>query len=301
MDFIKKKPLMTLSLVIAVLAAAFLAVKIKSASDSARKSGEDIERLKKFGEQEARATYSATEGNLTRSAENLEKTQQRLRELRTALYEASHVEFNGQVSNTQCKNHLFEETGKLVEGLAREAVFVTESAKYLSFHDVINADKLPDEVVEVPVLMKQFEIIREVVSLMKKAQITQLVSLKRPSGVGVAEKGEFQVIPLSMQVTGSSSSVKDLLTRLQKDSKYYFMIRNVSLQSSPVTIGDGGKLAALSAPAAVPKSGVTTPGEENTPDIDLAYAEQFQVQFLDRVSADIRFDFVEFKKPVEEN
>lgn len=308
MDFIKKKPIMTLSLVIAVLAAAFLAVKIKSASDSARESGEDIERLKKFGMEEARAKYSATEGNLTRSEENVKKTQQQLLNLRTALYEASHVEFNGQVTNTQCKNRLFEETSKLVEELESEVVFVNESSKHLSFESVINANQLPDEELEVPVLMKQLEIIREVTDLIKKSQITRLVSLTRPSGVGVAKKDEFQVMPLSMQVVGSSSSVKELLTRLQKDSKYYFIVRNITFKAAKATIGDGKRLVALGRPTGdltplFPNNNVKGAEGENIPEAERPYAEQFQVRFPDLVTADIRFDFVEFKNPapVEEN
>lgn len=306
MDFIKKKPLLTLSLVIAVLLAAFLAVKIKQASASARESGKEIERLKQFGIKEANAKYSATAENLAISEANLTETQEQLLALQKALYEASHVEFNRNVSNTQCKNQLFEGTAKFVNDLASQGIDVTESSKYFSFASVINAEKLPDEEFEVPVLMKQLRVVGEIVEILKTSQITQLVSLDRLKGVGVAEKKPFKVMPLAMQVRGSSSSVMAFLSQLQKDSNYYFVIRKVTFKSQPPAIN--GRKAGAVGGGTVPSTFPDSPGTGKTSSEgaegtgpDVPFAEQFEVQFADIVTADIRFDFVEFKNPVEEN
>ena len=309
MDFIKKQPFMTLFLVVSIVVAAFLAVKIKSASDSARQSGEKINELKAFGLKERTASYSANQTNVEISEENLKQTQDKLLQLRQALYQASHVKFDRQVTNTQCKNHLFEGTGKLVEELDKKGIFVSEPAKYLSFGTVINAENLPDETTEVPVLMKQFEIISDIVEIMKNSEIARLISLNRPEEVRTADKKQFQVMPLSMTIEGSSSSVERFLSDLQKDKNYYFVIRNITFTAKPPIIGDSLKSTTetlSSSPSMLAPDFIGGPSVGGPGDVDgegapkPLYAEQFKVRFPDRVTADIRFDFVEFKKPVEE-
>lgn len=317
MDFIKKNPVLTISLVIAIVLAVFLGLQTKSAMASAEEAGKELDELRAFGRRERAAKYSASNENLEIAEKNYERAETELETLRMALHQRSRVEYNGTVSNTKCKNHLIEGTRTLERQLTQvEGIAVQPSAEGLSFASVISSDKLPDETIEVPVLMKQFEIVREVIRLLAVCDVDVLHSLKREAGIGIADKEDFEIMPFSIRVEGRFSSIKEFMSKLQHGGKYFFALRTVSFSSGDARTRDAGLLEAEETPRgrrrprvpAVPPRMPMVPdwpgmepiegtGEQGEEEPE---PEDREVLFPEMVIANIRFDFVEFKNPLEE-
>jgi hypothetical protein len=300
MDFIKKNPLLCAWLLVSLILAVFLGWRISGAMAAAAEASGQFEELRGFGQRERRASYSASNENLAISKRNLERAETELRNLRVALYQRSNVVHEANVSNTKCKNHLIEGTRELVNRLTTvEGVLVHPEARGLSFSDVITSEKLPDQTVEVPVLMKQFEIIEELVGLVAGSDISELRSISRSAGVGTAEIEELELMPLSMKVAGDSASVKQLLTKLQSDSKYFFIVRNVKLSAPGPMVPEAVAPVKEVSPERMP--GMPEDGMQDSEEGDGSTPEMRRIRFGDLVVADIRFDFVEFRNPLEEN
>lgn len=299
MEYLKKNLTLTISLAVALALAVVLGVKIKQAAGRASEAGDMVEALRNFGENETRAPFSASNANLEISGANFARASREIEKIKMALYARSRVEYNPRVSNTQCKNHLAEQTKMLVAQLRSSANMIqvpqSPAAEGLSFSDVLSSEKLPDEATEVPVLMKQFEIVKEIVRLVALCQVGTLNEISRIGGVGAAVTNDFEVMPLRIRLQGDFGAVKEFLTKLQNDSKYFFVIRNVTL-SAPAAAS--GLPVALRPPAgAVTGAGVA--GGAPVPEVPPM--EVRRVEFSRNIAADIRFDFVEFKNPVAEN
>ncbi len=319
MDFLKKNLGFTIVMGVALVMAVILAVKLQQTVGRADEAARQVDQLKSFAETEQRAAYSATSDNLEISEANAIKARQEYDRLAMALYARSQVDFNPNVSGIECKNLLIEGVRFLRLQVGRkmpEADY--QGAASFSFGEVIASEKLPDRVAEVPVLMKQIEIVKEIVKVILLTDLEKIQDLKRLGGVGTAHQDGFEVMPFSLTVQGRFSAIKDFLTRLQSSSQYFFIVRNVSF--SAVEGGLGVRLPAMAErveapgttpaghgrpfePAATRRRNEPAPGLPGGPPAvaEIPSRDERRLSYGGLAAATIRFDFVEFKNPAKEN
>ena len=307
MEFVKKNPIFAIVIAVCVVAAGFFLLRMRAAARAGEQSYEKVEKLSDFAQREKRADFSATLENRETAAANKLRADRELQDLRMGLHARSRIETSTNVSGIECKNLILEATRSWRDLLERRLVQVGTTAADFAFGEVIGSERLPNQTSEVPILLKQLQIVGEVVNLIVSSNISGLQSVARPGGVAVASEQYFTLMPFSVRVDGDLAAVKEFLTKLQADSDLFFVVRSVTL-SAPDTAVKGASTAGMEPgrprrgrPRDLRELGEIPGGEGDGTVSAVPPKAERQVSFSPVVMADIRFDFLEFTSPVEEN
>jgi hypothetical protein len=228
MEILKRNLGLMLFLVISLMTAAALIVFTKQHADAVRKSQNEFEEVKNFVSSLRQQKIAITEENYQTARKNSELASKKLKELRKTLVERSLLETE-PMSSVQFKNHLVSKTREMLKMLTQSNVRVAEAATGFSFSAPLQSSTLPDQTVEVPVLSRQLLMAEELVRLISDSGVRELLDMQRVAGMGSVELEEYTVTRFELQVVGNLSSVKQFITDLQLNSKYFLYIPSVSI------------------------------------------------------------------------
>ncbi|MFW5803522.1 MAG: hypothetical protein ACOCWJ_06350 [Verrucomicrobiota bacterium] len=326
-DIVKRNIGLVVFLVIGLAAAIVLVVMVKQQTAHASDLQEKVEEQVAFFEKVKREKVAITEDNLETALRNKSLAEARLTNLRAMLQSRSAIAVP-DYTGVECKNLLREETQAMRDQLFERRIQIPASVSRLSFGTILDSAGLPDEDTEVPILVKQLRLIQEVVRLAGEAFITEFSNIERLGGTAVLEGDDYNIVPFRVTVTGNLPKVKNFVTKLQRDSEYFFLIHffHVDALSSVQDAIEARPAAALAGVRdGVDQSdqGRFMPGMPDadfrdersrtrprpTPPSDDADEDERQdslskkereVELTDMVTATIRFDFVEFSSPEQE-
>ncbi len=269
-----------------------------------------------------RLPVSATESNVQVMEANYEQISNRLERVRGILWRRSNIPVR-QYTGVECKNILREETLRMRNLLEGHGIVVAPAVSGFSFESILAADALPSQQ-EVPVILKQLEIVKEIVRLTDVAGVFQLTNLERTMGLQSHAAGMYNVVPFKMTVAGPLRDVKELVTMLQKNSGYVFYVPYCTLLSDDQATREAARRPVASTekrPAGAsreyemmmmtdPALGMTPRGGRTARPrrgAEAAAAEEAEPAVLEReqrivdlnenVQAEIRIDFIEFNNP----
>lgn len=205
---------------------------------------------------------------------------------------------------------------------------LASNCSFLSF-DRIARTRRPPKRSQVPEIFRQLSIIKEVVRLLSASKVEKVLAIDRPMGLENIQEDKFLSTPLHLRIVGKAEDVQGLINSFYSDAKYVFFLRKITLQTEDQVQSDG-KLSG-NMESGMGGAGMGGPGmggadmgmamggagmgmmdnagaeveTSNTHDamgLDLqSITREKFVRFKDRlVTADIRFDLVEFLPPPQE-
>ncbi|MFO7820624.1 MAG: Amuc_1100 family pilus-like protein [Lentisphaeria bacterium] len=294
-----------LALIAAVVMLVFLGRYMGRAADFEAKVEEQQSFLKTLKTRE----IPVNQANLDALSENYALTREKLQQIKTALWEKSHISVD-PVRDIEAKRILSRFVREMQRDLQAEGVIVEKEAENFSFQSILEAEGLPDEKTEVPVIMKQLEIVRDIIRLTGAAKVDRLLSLQRPMGLNSAERVFFKVMPFDLLVEGRPKQVKKLITSLQSDANYLF-----SVQAFEVVSGNEAGALLQEGIGAAWKEQKAAEERENREsrrrgELDGRIKAEVEEETLPKearlvglknvIRVKVRVDFLEFNKPEQE-
>ncbi|MCF7855339.1 MAG: Amuc_1100 family pilus-like protein [Candidatus Pacebacteria bacterium] len=329
MDIIKRNIALSIFLALSLLAAVVLAIMMRQYAASAGKLDDEVVKLQAFFRDLQQEKVAVSKANYDIARENRQLVEEQLGDLKEQLWEKSHIPVQ-RYTGIAAKDLLREETARMRLMLEDRGIELGNSIPQLSFGKVLQREGVPDEVNEVPVLVKELAVIEEIVRLVTSSGLNRLIDLERTSGSALASLEHYDVMPMSLTVNGKLSTVKRFITALQEDAGYFFFVHYFSV---------GSERSVQGAIAGRPRQGkekdretTTGPGEAMAPFPEMMPGEQFPppatyvperrereetqrdmaadgepldkderaVGLNDIVTVKIRLDFLEFHKPQQE-
>jgi len=331
MDTIRRNIGLVAFCVVSAILAVVLVVLIQRHAGTAREFEGKVEALQKFFDTIRRSKIAVTEESYETVRGNHDRAEQKLGELREALWRRSRIRV-GRSTGVECKNILRDETRQMQAKLAAADVDATRVSQF-SFGGILDAAALPDEETEVPVILKQLEIMKEIVDLVAQSNVLVFDSVERTLGTRVVKQDYYHVMPLNLSVTGTLWSVKQFATLLQRDTDYLFAVQRVKITGEDLVDSASGRPAAPAAampgpsgagrrgaqrpefgippemmgfpdgaPRTRPRPTVRRPTEEPEAEAEEPRPltkEERAIELSQVVRADIRVDFLEFVNPSE--
>lgn len=320
-DILKRNIGLTVFVLISLVAGIILLLLVRQQASRAGELQTAVEDQVAFFEGIARERVAVTRSNLEIAERNRALAEARLGNLRAMLWNRSNIPIP-RYRGVEAINILRQETALMQEALFERRVQIPAGIRRFSFGAVLDRDALPDEETEVPVLMKQLELVKEIVRLAGESYITEFTDLQRLTGATVVEGEHYNILPFRVVVTGELPRVKRFVTRLQRDAAYFFLVHHVQVQAAdsvqeavrtrPVAavrddrvpgMGDQRFAPDMRAPLP-PRQGRRTTQPEDIPadpEPEPLTQEERMVALSDMATATIRFDFVEFSAPEQEN
>jgi hypothetical protein len=262
---------------------------------------------------------AVTDQNLEIVKENMQLTRDKLEDVREELWRRSHIpprEFSG----VECKNILRQATLELARQLERAGTGMGTALTDFSFGTILQADTVPREK-DVPMILKQLDVVKEVVRLAQGSYISEIVDLQRLYGLRVAETEFYEVMPMSITVIGESRAIRQFLTALQEDANFIFYVPYCTFSADDRAVSEAGRrpvetttegrvgrrsgAPAAGMPGFFPEMGMpyTPPRRATSPET----GEETEAKPLDKATrtvaltdvakAEIRLDFIQFRNP----
>ena len=224
----------------ALVAAIGLGIMVQRHAARAAEFEDKVEAQREFFRRLKGRKPPVNKPNLDAITENLRLTEAKLAELKDALWNKSHIPFETAKGYVAIEN-VFQATREMETELADAGVVVAESAADFGFGAILKeSDDIPDEDTEVPIILKQLKLVREIVRLVASSSrnsrgdmvsMMELVEIDRPQGLRVAQKEFFSVMPFTFVVRGNVTAVKQLVSSLQSDAKYLFTVQYFTVTS----------------------------------------------------------------------
>ena len=230
MNFIKRNKLLvalaSVALVVAILLGAMLFKRATAAAEFENK----VQQQKKFFQKIKDQKIAVTQKNLKLLDSNVDKTKEQLKQLQTKLWQKTHINTRN-LNRVNTKNTLREEVINMRNKLEKRGITVAESASGFSFGNILQGDTLPEEK-EVPVILKQVKIINEIVDILAEHYINSVQNIERPFGLKLDKREFFNIIPITLNITGDSKAIRQVVTSLQQDSDYVFVVETIKFTTS---------------------------------------------------------------------
>lgn len=320
MDFIKRNLGFVLFILAVVVGLGVLAFFYMGMHRELVAISTKVDEQKDFLLQVQRGAYSFNGPNKQKAAENRELS---VRELQAFL-----TDLNGRygfaldaVNSYGIKNYIRDGLLRLQGDMNAKGMKMGIEPQNFSFEGVLKMESLPPEN-DVPLIVRQFKLVDEVARLVLKTpgmNELQRVARVKP-GLQAMDYPQYSLITLDIGVSGSYPAIIQLVNQLQRESKGFFIVRSIELQSKDQAAGIGGARTAErgggaglrgNVPPPHPGDRRVLPGGEpagaGTGDksgaskniLDLP-KEQRVVFMPHDVQASLIVDYIEFKKPAEE-
>ena len=230
MNFIRRNIGIVIFCLLAAVVAVFLAFLIQRQATQAAEFQGRVEEQRNFFRDIKRRDVPVNQANLEIIKENHDLIEEKLIDLQNVLWNRTRISVE-PVSGIEAKNQLIQATRNMQRFLEENGTIVSDDAANFSFAHVLEVEALPDRETEVPILLKQLQLIREIVQLAGESGISRLVRLNRPMGLEFEERQFFRFIPFEIVVEGQVNSVKSFVTKLQEDSAYLFAVQHSIISS----------------------------------------------------------------------
>lgn len=242
LDFLKKNLLLIAFGVVSLIVSCILAVRIlgaaKSAGEYRTKVGEQYDFLNGIKDKGT----AVTEENKKVAEVNHKLARRKFLDLRKLLRAKSRIPEENP-SAERCVVILEKECQRMLRALEEQDVEVAGNTAYFSFD--AEAKVLPHQSRVIGIL-KQLRIIQEIVRLVGESYLAELRLIDRPlAKTEIDDSREmYGTIPFEVSVVGELKRIQRFVNQLQRESRYLFFIRHLSLDSDDQA--EGGNIPLLS-------------------------------------------------------
>jgi len=306
MDMLKRNLQLAIFGAVALVLAIVLAVLMQRNAAAAADYHEKVNALEAFLQKIRAEKIAVTEQNLETVEANYELIEERLERAREMLWQRTHIPV-GQYSGVECKNILREETLRMARNLGAQGVVISPNAAAFSFGGILQADALPRPE-EVPVILQQLEIVKELIRIAGNANLTELISVERAMGLNFHREDLYEIMPVNITVRGNALNVQRFLTALQQSSRVVFFVPYSTLTADDIAARIASGQAARTARGTVAPATPGVPFMEGmpmyppgTPPREAAPAREALapqiVELSDMAQATVRIDVIQFRNP----
>ncbi len=233
MDFIKRNLGLLAFLLVSLVVAGFLLLGIfRARRDLVARRKEvaaDQEWLKNSGD----LKIALTPENVDMARKNHEVAQKKLTELRRWLWQKFSIP-SQTTTAVECLRMIKSECLAMHQLLKSKDIGLAQSCAYLSFGTKVT--DLPGAE-EVPVILKQLQVVHEIVRVVSTSYVTQIQDLRRLTDTTILEREDYDLIPFQIVVVGELPRIRLFVNQLQQKARYYFMVRYLSLEAANKTGG----------------------------------------------------------------
>lgn len=338
MDFIKRNLGFLLFLAAALVVPAVLAVLWWQTAAETARFRQQVQEQEKFLDGVRRGQFALNQDNVQVAKRNQALTEEAFREFVRTLTVRYGLPARTGVEPLECVRIVKDQRERMEKELTDPAkkITVSQGARNFSF-DAILSSSTPPLAADVPVILKQLQIVGEIVRAAATSPgLREFGGISRPLGLAAADQDLYQVVPLEVSVSGNFKSIQRFVNQLQqRQTAGIFVLRSIELTSRDQAAGNlmgsemtgGGPgvpgpgrefmmpagMPGVRTPAAVrPPAGTSVRGDRRTGEPAVEEAAETGPALLaeekDRrtvfsthdLDARILIDFVEFKKPPEE-
>ena len=271
------------------------------------------EKVQKFQWELNSATRELAEANLRTAARKYVELLQEI----AARYPAAESEDMGRIA---CSDRVKSACGALRERLYARGVAFSQDVGRMTLQSVIDADS-PPKAEDVPLVIKQLNVVDELVTVVARSGIPELNSFTRNDPGLQLQKGpsgQYNFSEYGLTVTGDFNTIRNFLNNLN-DARYLYVVRHIKLAAQDVakSIGSGRAVQKNPTPgggsnpmefpgAGIPGGGTTKIKEkkdkekkEEKKEEEANLAEQFKenrivFKDLSQISVSVTVDYVEF-------
>ena len=136
------------------------------------------------------------------------------------------------------KNRIEKGCTKMENMLNGAGVEFSADMRQFTFGPFMNANRLPRRE-EIPLLLKNLEIVQELVYLISSSGVTQLSSMSRSESLDPSRRDLFNYISFNVTVSGDADSVRQLVNTLQAGKTYYYFVKAMTLTAN-TKLADNG-------------------------------------------------------------
>ncbi len=228
MEVIKKHIFWIVLCAVLVIGTVAAGLIIANFNNQIGKYQEEVNKIVEAEKSFITSSYALSEENKRQASQNAETTNNQFRQLikdLTEKYPPPHI--NSDMSALKFKVHLRQECIKLENVLRSEEVSLPSSLQYFSYDRYMQPDVLPDSA-EITLILKQYDIIQEIVYLISHSGINELQELIRMNDLSLINRDLYSFMPFRLKLTGNLKSVTRFINSLL-DAKYFFAVRSMDL------------------------------------------------------------------------
>jgi len=211
------------SLVLAVL----IIIGIRSAGKTAADREKKVRRQMDFFKKVETSEVTPSRANCDTAEENLSLVQDKFYDIRHWLFQTYTVPREAPPSAVECVRTLQDVIRQMRAELLAKEISVG-NCKFFSFDSLATSRTLPPSA-DVPAIMRQLKIVREIVRLVGLSGVAEISNIGRPLGLNVLEEDLYTITPLELSVLGEYPKIEELVNKLQRDSQYLFFLRNLAI------------------------------------------------------------------------
>lgn len=182
----------------------------------------------------ANSPYALTTANVNQTEANYQIAVKSFQGLITRLNERYPApEVNANMTALKFKNYLRQVCIR-VENLLRSGdIWMPDALKYFTYDKYMKPDVLPNNG-EIKLIMKQLEIVQEIMYLVSQCQVNKLLDFKRLNDLELVRRELYDYMPFSLTLTGSVESIQRFLNSLN-EAKYFIMVSSLDIKAAPIS------------------------------------------------------------------
>lgn len=241
LDFLKKNLGLIAFGIASVVVSCLLLVGILKAVKSGSEYRKEVAEQYDFLERAKNKGTALTGENLDVARANHALARSKFLELRKLLWTKFSIPLE-QRTDVQCVRILKTECQRMHKALEEKEVAIGGNSAYFSFD--AEATTLPPRS-QVPIILKQLRIIHEIVRLVGASYLTELRTVERTAKTSIDQRDMYSIVPFEISVVGEFKRIQGFVNQLQRESRYLFFVRELSLQSDDQA--EGGNIPMIAA------------------------------------------------------
>ena len=233
MEFLKKNLFLTILIAIVLVATIAMSVLIKNFSENVKKQEKEVELIIKAEKGFANSPYALVQENVTQAEANYKMIAENFAGLIKTLNEKYPApEVNADMTALKFKNFLRQVCIRMENLLRSGDIWMPDALKYFTYDQYMKPDVLPKNA-EIKQVLKQLEIIQEVVYLVSQSQVNKLLDLKRLNDLKFVKRDLYDYMRFRLVVSGNVEAIQRLLNSFH-EAKYFILVKGLSLKADPI-------------------------------------------------------------------
>lgn len=183
--------------------------------------------------------WALVQQNVEKAKENRDGTEKEFNALLKKLEELSAPTMSDDErenwSPLRTKNRIKENCVRFENMLRGENIHLPESLAMFSF-DKYNDPKTLPKKDDIPQIIKQLNIIEDLIYLISRSEVTSLDRFERKDGLKVTKRDLYDYMPFGITLTGSVGSIRSFLNNLvswneEDGARYFYLVRNLTVEA----------------------------------------------------------------------
>lgn len=237
MELVKRYLFLIVTAAVTVLITGIAAVIIKGRIAEKEKFRVEVDHIVEAEKSFTASEYALNADNVTKAQERLSKADQKFGELIAQLSEKYPLPVVvTDMTPPKFKRHLPQVCIKMENMLRGEDVWIPDSLKYFTYDNYMKPDMLPSAE-EVTAILKQLEVVQELVYLVSQSQVKQMTTFERLNDYKLIDRDLYDFMPFSVTLVGNLKSIQRFLNSLH-DARFFLMVRTLDLEVAPIKRND---------------------------------------------------------------